>query len=142
MSSELNVEHNTGIASSGPNAKNTINQVTLPDGGLRAAETVVCPLRTAELGPHTAGRLFVGREDELADLDTALADGAGVITTGLGGVGKSTLAHRYAALHRDRYNPIWWIDAEDPTEIEAGFRPTVIRQVGRCGAVSRHTSTH
>jgi hypothetical protein len=121
VSGELNVEHNTGIVSTGPNAINTLNQVTLPGGGLRAAEAVVCAPRTAELGPHAAGRLFVGREDELAELAAALADGAGVITTGLGGVGKSTLAHRYAEVHCDRYNPIWWIDAEDPDEIEAGL---------------------
>jgi hypothetical protein len=64
------------------------------------------------LGPHTAGRLFVGRGDGLAELETALAAGSDMITTGLDGVGKSTLVHRFAEVHRDRYNPIWWIDAE------------------------------
>jgi Tetratricopeptide repeat/NB-ARC domain len=115
----LNIQSNSGIASSGDNADNKI--IHLSDSGLRAADEVACTARVAELGPHTAGRLFVGRENELAELETALADGSGVITTGLGGVGKSTLAHRYAEMHRDRYNPIWWIDAEDPREIEAGL---------------------
>ena len=119
MTGNLNVERNNGIASTGDHADNKI--IHLPPGGLRAADEVGCPARVAELGPHTAGRLFVGRDHELAALETALAEGPGVITTGLGGVGKSTLAHRYADTHRDRYNPIWWIDADEPEEIEAGL---------------------
>ena len=121
MTGELNVAGNSGIISTGVGANNTVTQFRLPEGGLRAAGTVDCAPRTVRLGPHTAGRLFVGRDDELAELDDALAEGPGVITTGLGGVGKSTLAHHYAALHRDRYNPIWWIDAQEPVEIEAGL---------------------
>jgi tetratricopeptide (TPR) repeat protein len=121
VTEELNVAANSGIISTGFGAHNTVNQFQLPPGGLRAAGTVDCAPRTVGLGPHTAGRLFVGRADELTELDDALAEGSGVITTGLGGVGKSTLAHHYATLHRDRYNPIWWIDAEEPVEIEAGL---------------------
>jgi tetratricopeptide (TPR) repeat protein len=121
VTEELNVAENSGIISTGFGANNTVNQFQLPEGGLRAAGTVDCAPRTVRLGPHTAGRLFVGRDDELAELDDALAEGSGVITTGLGGVGKSTLAHHYAASHLDRYNPIWWIDAQEPVEIEAGL---------------------
>jgi hypothetical protein len=121
VTGELNVGRNAGNISTGAHTTNTINEITLPDGGLRTAEQVAYSSRVSELGPHTAGRLFVGREDELTELEAALADGAAVITTGLGGVGKSTLAHRFAEVHRERYNPIWWIDAEDPDEIEAGL---------------------
>jgi Tetratricopeptide repeat len=121
VTEELNVAGNSGIISTGFGANNTVTQFQLPEGGLRPAGTVDCAPRTVRLGPHTAGRMFVGRDDELAELDDALAEGPGVITTGLGGVGKSTLAHHYAGLHLDRYNPIWWIDAQEPVEIEAGL---------------------
>jgi tetratricopeptide (TPR) repeat protein len=121
LTGDINVTENSGNFSTGANTTNTIYKVQLPDGGLRTPDEVACAARVAELGPHAAGPLFVGRGDELAELEEALVGGAGVITTGLGGVGKSTLAHRFAEVHRDRYNPIWWINAEDPAEIEAGL---------------------
>ena len=46
--------------------------------------------------------LFVGRAGELARLDAAMAGPGGVVVQavhGLGGVGKSTLAARWAAAH-------------------------------------------
>ena len=113
------VGYNAGIISTGRDARNTI--VNLPPGGLRAADEVTCPPGVAELGPHTAGRLFVGREDELAALEAALAGAPRVVTTGLGGVGKSSLARRYAETHRGRYELTWWIDAQDAAGIEAGL---------------------
>jgi tetratricopeptide (TPR) repeat protein len=121
VTGEANVGHNDGIVSTGLGATNTVNLYRLPESGLRPADAVECAPHTVRLGPYTAGRLFVGRDEELAELDAALADGASVITTGLGGVGKSTLAHRYAETHRDRYNPVWWIDAEERAEIESGL---------------------
>ncbi len=36
-----------------------------------------------------------------------------VVLHGLGGAGKSQLALDYAEKHKDRYNPILWIDATD-----------------------------
>ena len=123
MTERVDIEHSSGIISTGDHAHSTVNNTSLhlPAGGLRTAEQVPCPGRIAELGPHSAGRLFVGRVEELAELDAALANRSVVITTGLGGVGKSTLARRYAELHQARYNPVWWIDAENPQEIEAGL---------------------
>lgn len=123
MTEGIDVGDNSGIISTGQGARNTINHNTfqMSADSLRTADQVPCPGRIAELGPHTAGRLFVGREEELAELDAALASGSGVITTGMGGVGKSTLARRYAELHQARYNPVWWIDAVSPEEIEAGL---------------------
>lgn len=113
--------HNLGIVSTGPHAVNTLFQ--LPEGGLASPESVACAPGLFGLGPARHG-LFVGRDAELRELATALVAGAGVITqavTGLGGVGKSTLADRYARANRDRFNPVWWITADGPDQIEAGL---------------------
>ena len=63
---------------------------------------------------------FLGRDDALAAIDTALAgDGSRVAITalyGLRGVGKTTLAAAYAELHRGDYLATWWIRAQtEPT---------------------------
>ncbi|WP_202919381.1 tetratricopeptide repeat protein [Saccharothrix deserti] len=68
--------------------------------------------------------LFVGRSGELARLGAAVAgSGRAVVVTvhGLGGVGKSTLAARFAHLHTDRYTPVWWITADSPAAIDTGL---------------------
>ncbi|MGW1761874.1 tetratricopeptide repeat protein [Streptomyces mirabilis] len=67
---------------------------------------------------------FVGRERELRLLDAALADTGGVVVQavhGLGGIGKSTLAAHWAASHAADFNPMWWITAESPGELQAGL---------------------
>ena len=60
---------------------------------------------------------FIGREDELAKLDAALGRGdRALITqaiTGLGGVGKSQLAARYAQTRSATYDVVAWVGAED-----------------------------
>ena len=68
--------------------------------------------------------LFVGRAGELARLDAALAGPGGVVVQavhGLGGVGKSTLAARWAAAHAADYTLTWWITAATPADIDAGL---------------------
>jgi Tetratricopeptide repeat len=68
--------------------------------------------------------LFVGRVDELARLDAALAGPGGVVVQavhGLGGIGKSTLAARWAAARADDYALTWWITAATPADIDAGL---------------------
>ena len=40
---------------------------------------------------------------------------------GLGGVGKSTLATRYAAQHAGRFDPVWWITADTAHGVRAGL---------------------
>ena len=66
--------------------------------------------------PEVAGS-FTGRERELAAIDAAVRGGnRAVITqaiTGLGGVGKSQVAARYAQLHANEYDIVAWIGAED-----------------------------
>ncbi len=69
--------------------------------------------------------VFVGRNRELARLGSAVA-GSGsravvVAVHGLGGVGKSTLAARFAELHADRFSPLWWISADSPAAVETGL---------------------
>jgi tetratricopeptide (TPR) repeat protein len=60
---------------------------------------------------------FTGREEELDALDEAFVVGnRAVVTqeiTGLGGVGKSQLAARYAQQRIDNYDLVAWIRAED-----------------------------
>lgn len=76
--------------------------------------------------------IFVGREDELAGLASALtgadrtaltgADRTAVaVVHGLGGVGKSTLAARFADLHRDRFGLVWWMTADSRTALDNGL---------------------
>jgi tetratricopeptide (TPR) repeat protein len=60
---------------------------------------------------------FTGREEELAELDAKLGqDDRALITqaiTGLGGVGKSQLAARYAQTRSGAYDVVAWVGAED-----------------------------
>ncbi|KAH8891610.1 hypothetical protein GQ53DRAFT_823630 [Thozetella sp. PMI_491] len=46
----------------------------------------------------------------------------GCVISGLGGVGKSQLALKYAETHKHRYNPILWIDASDAESLRSSFQ--------------------
>ncbi|MFI0373267.1 FxSxx-COOH system tetratricopeptide repeat protein [Actinomadura sp. 1N219] len=73
------------------------------------------PLRTT---------MFVGRNDELAELDAALADPGGVVVQavhGLGGVGKSALAAQWAHRHADAHVLTWWITADSMAAVTSGL---------------------
>jgi tetratricopeptide (TPR) repeat protein len=72
-----------------------------------------------------AARTFEGRAGVLAKLAGELAtDGRATITQshaihGLGGVGKTQLVSRFAHEHRDEYDVVWWIRAEqEATRLE------------------------
>ncbi|MGW0409969.1 tetratricopeptide repeat protein, partial [Streptomyces collinus] len=96
----------------------------LPAEALHAPDKVTAAPGTSNLPPAT---LCLGREEELAWLRRVLAGGGeGAITQsgavhGLGGIGKSTLALRYAHRHRSNYTLIWWINAASPDEIETSL---------------------
>ncbi len=66
---------------------------------------------------------FLGRDDALAAIDSALAryNGRVAITAlhGLRGVGKTTLAAAYAERHRGNYRATWWIRAQTPDGMRA-----------------------
>ena len=68
--------------------------------------------------------LFVGRDEVLAGLRAALTAESGMVVVtvaGLGGIGKSTLAARYAATCPGDHALLWWITADAPATIEAGL---------------------
>ena len=79
---------------------------------------------------------FLGREDALADIETALKryEGRVAITAlhGLRGVGKTTLAAAYAERHRGDYRATWWIRAQT----EAGMRADLVALGVRLGWVA------
>ncbi|MES9538347.1 tetratricopeptide repeat protein [Actinomadura sp. NPDC000600] len=106
-------------------------QVVLAAGLIRPAE-VTTPPGLANVPAHA--HLFVGRGTELQELDAALTESGEVVVAavhGLGGVGKSTLAARYATCHRDRFSPVWWITADTGEAVQAGLAAlTVALQPG------------
>ncbi|AZP18502.1 FxSxx-COOH system tetratricopeptide repeat protein [Streptomyces aquilus] len=114
-----------GVAVSGDNAR----VVVLPAAAVHWARTVEAPTGAGFL-PGSASGVFVGREDELAELRALLTGGGTAAVTqqsavraihGLGGVGKSTLALQYAARYRDAYTLVWWITAETAESIVTGL---------------------
>ncbi|WP_238007494.1 tetratricopeptide repeat protein [Dactylosporangium sp. AC04546] len=129
MAERLWVNRNDGIISIGDHAVNTITNVVLPQ--VRDAATVPAPPGLIHLRQASVTEaLFVGRAEELDAVAAALEQGNGVITqaiTGLGGIGKSTLAERYALSRRDRHNPIWWLTAESPAQLETGLAALAAR---------------
>ncbi len=85
-----------------------------------------------EIGPAIMGGVppqnpnFTGRETMLEDLKAALRESnrAAVLPHtlhGLGGVGKSQLAIEYARRFQADYDLIWWIPADDETNIRRSF---------------------
>lgn len=73
--------------------------------------------------PFNLPRYFLGRDDDLAAIDSALKDSGGLaaITAlhGLRGVGKTILAAAYAERHRGDYRATWWIRAETESTMRA-----------------------
>jgi tetratricopeptide (TPR) repeat protein len=79
---------------------------------------------------------FLGREDSLAAIETALSryEGRVAITAlhGLRGVGKTTLAAAYAERHRGDYRATWWIRAQT----ESGMRADLVALGVRLGWIA------
>nr|WP_241755321.1 NB-ARC domain-containing protein [Actinomadura sp. RB99] len=96
---------------------------------VRAPAEVHAPPGQVNIPAHA--RLFVGRGTELEQLDAALGAADPVVVAavhGLGGVGKSTLAARYAAAHAPAagsggrvFHPVWWITADTGEAVQAGL---------------------
>ncbi|MGH8920288.1 MAG: FxSxx-COOH system tetratricopeptide repeat protein [Actinomycetes bacterium] len=70
----------------------------------------------------------VGRQRELAALRAAFTDPARQgrpiwrVLTGLGGVGKTSLARAYAQCYHEHYGLVWWVRAENPEAVPGEFR--------------------
>lgn len=71
---------------------------------------------------------IVGRQQELAALRAGFTDAqrpsrpVWQVLTGLGGVGKTSLARAYAQRYQDQYELVWWVRAEDPEAVAGEFR--------------------
>ncbi|GHH23204.1 NB-ARC domain-containing protein [Streptomyces lanatus] len=112
-----------------------IRQALTGDGAVAhyVETSLTLPPEALELPPHAPPHLvnlpertglFIGREPELARLDVSFEGTGGVVVQavhGLGGIGKSTLAAKWAAGRTGAYNPVWWITAETPDDLEAGL---------------------
>ncbi|MBB5079242.1 AAA family ATPase [Nonomuraea endophytica] len=124
MADKVRVWRNSGIINTGADAINIVNNIVQAPPQVPAT-TVQAPARVLRLrSTRAAAGLFVGREKEHAALAKAMrrrSGGTALVLTGLGGIGKSTLAGRYALDQVGRRNPIWWIDAEDPAQIDFGL---------------------
>lgn len=83
---------------------------------------------TAHYIPFAESSHFWGRQDILAAIDENLLPGSAIKSIrsfalyGMGGVGKTQIALRYANASRDKFDAIFWISAEDPIKIGQSFR--------------------
>ena len=67
---------------------------------------------------------FVAREEELTEISRLLhsRDGPNVVVIhGLGGMGKTQLAKRYATRQRDDYSAVFWFNARDRNSLQQSF---------------------
>lgn len=78
--------------------------------------------------PFAENPRFWGREDVLSQIDRALCTNGSdksfksFAIYGMGGVGKTQIALRYANQSRHKYEGIFWISAENSLTIAQGFR--------------------
>jgi transcriptional regulator with XRE-family HTH domain/tetratricopeptide (TPR) repeat protein len=101
--------------------------------GTTVADLAVLPAETQKSAAVAMSNIpirvpthFMGRDDALADIETAMQrhHGRVAITAlhGLRGVGKTVLAAAYAERHRHDYRATWWLRAET----EAGMRADLV----------------
>ena len=87
-------------------------------GGAAAGERVRRPPDGAAVfSVPVATATFVGRAGALERLERGLVAGGAVAVYavhGIGGVGKTQLAAYFARAHRDDYDVVWWLRAEQP----------------------------
>ncbi|MET9377743.1 FxSxx-COOH system tetratricopeptide repeat protein [Streptomyces sp. NPDC002992] len=104
---------NIGRVTTGDHVTQIEHAVLLPPEALATAS---CPGGLANVPRRHAH--FVGRKREISFLDEEFDI---VVICGLGGVGKSTLAARWAAGKTGERTLVWWITAENRSELDAGL---------------------
>ena len=83
--------------------------------------------KTSHYLPFTETARFCGREDILSEIDQALDSNTGAqlktfAVYGMGGVGKTQVALRYASYSRTKYDAVLWVSADNPMTIAQSFR--------------------
>lgn len=78
---------------------------------------------------------FVAREKELAEMyevlcERRLIERGVVILHGLGGIGKTQLAIRYAMQHKEKYTAVFWLNTNDEDSLKLSFRD-LAQQISR-----------
>jgi tetratricopeptide (TPR) repeat protein len=120
---------NYGVVSTGDGATIDARTIHLPPEAVRAPAEVAAAHGLHNL-PAPRNPVFIDREEDLAELDVVMSQeppASPPVVHGLGGTGKSTLALHFAHLHRDRYNPVWWIPADSPTSVTTGLAELAAR---------------
>ncbi len=101
-----NIFHNT-IRSS---IKNRFNSVKELINELEKLKRSLYPKEYKIKNPHIEEiNYFVGRENELEEIEKRISENHKVIITGIGGVGKSHLAKKYFNLHRKEYKNVLFL---------------------------------
>lgn len=72
--------------------------------------------------PFVENSNFVGRSEQLGQLHSVFVENKGTTPTiqtiqGLGGIGKTQLALKYAYEHLDEYDAIWWVECKTQDSI-------------------------
>jgi len=83
--------------------------------------------------PHSKNPYFTGRAEKLDLIYTNFKNGDAIslvqAISGLGGVGKSSLALEYAYKHSHEYaDAVWWVNAENPTTAIAAYRAFALKK--------------
>ncbi|NWJ48785.1 MAG: tetratricopeptide repeat protein [Chloroflexi bacterium] len=68
---------------------------------------------------HQRNAFFTGREDLLDALESAQTNAITQAVAGLGGVGKTQTAVEYAYRNKERFDLVWWVNAEFATSLRS-----------------------
>ena len=71
--------------------------------------------------PFPRNPFFTGREDQLQAIHAALTSRGRAGLSGLGGIGKTQTALEYAYRHQSEYDHVFWVRAEQETELITGY---------------------
>jgi hypothetical protein len=115
-----------------------LNEVTLS----LAAEAIcsyVVPLETVESYTQRKN-LWSELEDKMRIRHDNASVPYAVAISGLGGVGKSQLALKFAETHKDHYNPILWVDATDKELVLSSFQRLATALQLQINANTKHGS--